>query len=324
MKTPEARRRLSGSRRSRFQPETMSAPSSSRSSRAGMSAGSSWPSPSMVTITRPLALGEAGRQRRRLTEVAPQPHPRSQGRSAGDPLDQLEGAVGGAVVDDDHLPIRGPKARRRLLDLLQQGWERLALVEGGDDHREVDLGAHRSLHNPQRGRGSEQLPGRVGVVAGSRSSAGDAGARSPTGIDAAAKRRTATGPPAPGVLRTAPPGADRSTLPCPREPHAGGNCLRAAGSVAGAQRQAERRRPGPRRRGRESALGCPRGRSGVKPERAVRAARPPGRQPVGGSPLARRPRRRGSESVASMPALSAGRRPDRHWPGESSAAQLGP
>ena len=55
LKIREGMRRRSGSRRLVFQPETRSKPSSSLASRRGISAGSSWRSPSIVTITSPFA-----------------------------------------------------------------------------------------------------------------------------------------------------------------------------------------------------------------------------------------------------------------------------
>ena len=55
LKTSTGARRVQGSRRRAFQPETRSKPSSSLASRRGISAGSSWRSPSIVTITSPWA-----------------------------------------------------------------------------------------------------------------------------------------------------------------------------------------------------------------------------------------------------------------------------
>ena len=55
LKRRERTRRRSGSCRRLFQPETRSKPSSSLTSRRGISAGSSWRSPSIVTITSPRA-----------------------------------------------------------------------------------------------------------------------------------------------------------------------------------------------------------------------------------------------------------------------------
>src|SRR5437762_1109602 len=55
LKIRESRRRLNGSCRRAFQPETRSYPSSSLTSSRGISAGSSWRSASIVTIVSPRA-----------------------------------------------------------------------------------------------------------------------------------------------------------------------------------------------------------------------------------------------------------------------------
>ena len=81
LKTFEARRRLSGSRRWRFQPLTRSVPLSSSASSFGMSAGSSWPSPSMVTIVAPEACSKPAASAADLPKLRRSRTPRIWGRS---------------------------------------------------------------------------------------------------------------------------------------------------------------------------------------------------------------------------------------------------
>ena len=214
MKTPEASRRLSGSRRSRFQPETMSAPSS-RPLEQGRDVGRI-----VLTVAvdgddrAPPRLGESGGQRRRLAEVAAQPHPPQPGPLGRQLLDQLEGAVGGAVVDDDHLPGSAQLGAGPLDLLEQRGSASRSLSAGITIESPIRL-AHGS---GQMRRGAAAVRSRQGtgsLSAGTRSSAGRPVVRLPTWTEAEAKRRTDTAPPAPLVSSSAPPRGSRAVTPKP-------------------------------------------------------------------------------------------------------------
>ena len=112
-------RRVSGSRRFVFQPETRSYPSSSFASRRGISAGSSCRSPSIVTTTSPDGLGETGVERGGLAEVPAQADDADVVVRVVEACERVEGAVGRAVVDEDRFPGAAlrrrtpPRARRR-------------------------------------------------------------------------------------------------------------------------------------------------------------------------------------------------------------------
>ena len=70
------------------------------------------------------------------------------GRRRASRLDRRERAVGAAVVDDPHL-VDAPMPPHDLVDALDQFGQRLGLVEGRDDDREVaDRSRASSAHGP--------------------------------------------------------------------------------------------------------------------------------------------------------------------------------
>src|SRR3954462_1239238 len=124
------------------QPETTSAPASSRASSLPMSAGSFCRSPSIGTITSPRgapmpaahAAGrlDAGAHRRGLPEVeaeADPPQLRPRGRHPGE---RSEGAVPRSVVDADDL-VRPAELRQLAEELVQQRLDVLLFVEQRND-----------------------------------------------------------------------------------------------------------------------------------------------------------------------------------------------
>ena len=135
LKIRDGIRRLSGSRRFVFQPETRSKPSSSLASSRGISAGIVLE----VAVDRDddLALRrlEAGLQRRGLAEVPPQPHDADAVVRGVQPGQRAERAVGGAVVDEDDLPGLAERVERRG-QLVVEERDAPLLVVHGDDHRD--------------------------------------------------------------------------------------------------------------------------------------------------------------------------------------------
>ena len=128
-------RRLSGSRRFVFQPETRSKPSSSFASSRGISDGIVLE----VAVDRDddLALRrlEARLQRRRLAEVPPQPDDANAVVCRVQPGQGAERPVGGAVVDEDDLPGLSERVERRG-ELVVEERDAALLVVHGDDHRD--------------------------------------------------------------------------------------------------------------------------------------------------------------------------------------------
>ena len=131
----EGIRRVSGSRRFVFQPETRSKPSSSFASSRGISAGIVLE----VAVDRDddVALGllEAGLQRGGLAEVAPEPDDAHVVVLRVQTRERREGAVGRAVVDEDDLP-RPTERLERGRELVVQQRDAALLVVHGDDHRD--------------------------------------------------------------------------------------------------------------------------------------------------------------------------------------------
>ena len=80
-------------------------------------------------------LGEAGIERRRLAEVAPQADDAHVVVGVVEPRERAEGAVGRAVVDEDRLPGR-PSAVERGGELVVEQRDALLLVVHGDDDRD--------------------------------------------------------------------------------------------------------------------------------------------------------------------------------------------
>ena len=134
LKTSRRAGGASGSRRRVFQPETRSNPSSSFASRCGISAGSSWRSPSIVTTRLALRLREPGRERGRLAEVAAE---------ADDPRRSASRAC--RRVSAENVPSVEPSStkiashgsperlERRLELLVEQGDAPLLVVHRDDD-----------------------------------------------------------------------------------------------------------------------------------------------------------------------------------------------
>ena len=135
LKIRDGIRRVSGSRRFVFQPETRSKPSSSFASSRGISAGIVL----QIAVDRDddvaLRLLEAGLQRGRLAEVAAQPDDADVVVRGVQPRERGEGAVRRAVVDEDDLPRRPERVERRA-ELVVQERDAPLLVVHGDDHRD--------------------------------------------------------------------------------------------------------------------------------------------------------------------------------------------
>ena len=98
----------------------------------------------MVTIGVAAGLAEAGHERGRLAEVAPQPHHAHLGLGGREVGEHLGGAVGRSVVDEEDLdaPAQPAEHRQQLLGERAHG---LALVVDGDDDRdEGEACGHRA------------------------------------------------------------------------------------------------------------------------------------------------------------------------------------
>ena len=143
LKIFDGMRRVSGSRRFVFQPETRSYPSSSLARSRGISAGSSCRSPSIVTTIVSGGLAEARVERGGLAEVPAQPDDADVVVCVVQAGQRAERAVGRAVVDEDRLP-RASVAGEGGRELVVEERDAALLVVDRDDDRDHDARVPRA------------------------------------------------------------------------------------------------------------------------------------------------------------------------------------
>ncbi len=159
LKSLDGSRLDSGSRRSRFQPETRSLPPSRASRKRGISAGSSWRSASIVTMTSPWR-----RAHRTLRAAA---FPSSAGDACPAELvlprqsaDRAPTAVGTPVVDEHQFERQIGPLCEDSLDFLGEDLERWLLVKGRHENAHVTSAHRLDPRTSWAGRGGGRGPER--------------------------------------------------------------------------------------------------------------------------------------------------------------------
>ena len=142
-----SRRDQNVSWRSCRQPLTTSYPSLSLSTSRGMSAGSFWPSPSMVTTSAPRARSKPAASAAVWPKFARSRTTRSARELDREVAEARARRVRRAVVDDDQL-VRPAEAFHDVPQARQEGPDVVLLVVDGDDDRERDGASDRALACP--------------------------------------------------------------------------------------------------------------------------------------------------------------------------------
>ena len=150
LKMREKSRRRNGSFRRVFQPDTRSKPSSSFARSCGISAGSSWRSASMVTITSPPASRKPA-WRAAAFPIPPAGAPPRRSVLRMEPGQDREARVGRAVVDEDDLEQLSPWLECGR-DLVVQLLERALLVEQRKRRPRSRHGGYRPLRSVSSAR----------------------------------------------------------------------------------------------------------------------------------------------------------------------------